>query len=500
MIAEQFPALIIVFPLIIAFWINIVGWRWTRPCFYMSMLALSVSFISALGILNTVITTGTIHYRLGGWEPPWGIEYVVDHLNALILVIVSFVGLVVGVYSRRSIEKEISEAKIPQFYAIYTLLVMALLGMTVTGDAFNLYVLLEIASLAAYALIALGEDGAPLASFNYVIMGTIGACFYLLGVGYLYIATGSLNMADLSQLLPNLYHSKAVLAAYAFLMIGIAIKMAFFPLHVWLPDAYTHAPSSVSAFVAGTMTKVGAYVLIRVMFTIFRPYFSIELVPVTTVLGWTAVAAMIYGCVLAIAQRDLKRMLCYILIAEVGYIVLGISVANRMGFTGAILHILNDAFMMACLFLVTGAIMYKIGTRDITNFRHLHKKMPFTMAAFTITALSVVGIPPTCGFFSKWYLILGAIDAKQWAFAVALVISSLLSAIVFFKVIEKAYFKPTASAQAHNGGTHEEVAMDEAPMSMLIPIYIMVAGILTLGLFSGKIISTVIQFAVPASF
>src|SRR4030067_677451 len=436
MMSEQFPALIIVFPLIIAFWINIVGWWWTRPCFYMSMLALSVSFISALGILNTVITTGTIHYRLGGWEPPWGIEYVVDHLNALILVIVSFVGLVVGVYSKKSIEKEISEAKIPQFYAIYTLLVMALLGMTVTGDAFNLYVLLEIASLAAYA----------------------------------------------------------------FLMIGIAIKMAFFPLHVWLPDAYTHAPSSVSAFVAGTMTKVGAYVLIRVMFTIFRPYFSIELVPVTTVLGWTAVAAMIYGCVLAIAQRDLKRMLCYMLIAEVGYIVLGISVANRMGFTGAILHILNDAFMMACLFLVTGAIMYKIGTRDITNFRHLHKKMPFTMAAFTITALSVVGIPPTCGFFSKWYLILGSIDAKQWAFAVALVISSLLSAIVFFKAIEKAYFKHTASAQAHNGGTHEEVAMDEAPMSMLIPIYIMVAGILTLGLFSGKIISTVIQFAVPASF
>src|SRR4030065_2297648 len=324
MIAEQFPALIIVFPLIIAFWINIVGWWVRSPVFYMSMLALSVSCISAIGILNTVITSGTIHYRLGGWEPPWGIEYVVDHLNALILVIVSFVGLVVGIYSIKSIEKEISEAKIPQFYAIYTLLVMALLGMTVTGDAFNLYVLLEIASLAAYALIALGEDGAPLASFNYVIMGTIGACFYLLGVGYLYIVTGSLNMADLSQLLRNLYHSKAVLVAFAFLMVGVAIKMAFFPLHIWLPDAYTHAPSAVSAFVAATMTKVGAYVLIRIMFTIFRPYFSIELVPVTTVLGWTAVAAMIYGCVLAIAQRDLKRMLCYILIAEVGDIVLGI--------------------------------------------------------------------------------------------------------------------------------------------------------------------------------
>jgi multicomponent Na+:H+ antiporter subunit D len=499
MISEQLPALIIVFPLITAFWIIIVGWWWKRPCFYMSMLALSVSFISALGILNTVITTGTIHYRLGGWEPPWGIEYVVDHLNAFILVVVSFIGLIIGIYSKKGVEQDFPH-KIPEFYSIYTLLVMGLLGMTVTGDAFNLYVLLEITSLASYALIAMGEDGAPLASFNYVIMGTIGACFYLLGVGYLYIVTGSLNMADLSNLLPNLYHSKAVLVAFTFFLVGIGIKMAFFPLHVWLPDAYTHAPSSVSAFVAGTMTKVGAYVLIRVMFTIFRPYFSIELIPVTTVLGWTAVAAMAYGCILAIAQRDMKRMLCYILIAEVGYIVLGISLANRTGFTGAILHILNDAFMMACLFAVAGAIMYKTGNRDITKFRNLHKKMPFTMAAFTITALSVVGIPPTCGFFSKWYLILGSVDAKQWVFAAALVLSSLLSAIVFFKVIENAYFKPTASAQAHNGGTHEEVIMDEAPMSMLIPIYIMVAGILTLGFVSGKIISTVIQFAVPASF
>jgi multicomponent Na+:H+ antiporter subunit D len=291
-----------------------------------------------------------------------------------------------------------------------------------------------------------------------------------------------------------------VLVAFAFLIVGIAIKMAFFPLHIWLPDAYTHAPSVVSAFVAGTMTKVGAYVMIRVMFTIFKPYFSIEMIPATTILGWIAVAAMMFGCIFAMAQSDLKRMLCYILIAEVGYIVLGVSMANRMGLTGAILHILNDAFMMACLFLVAGALMYKIGARDIRNFRHLHRKMPFTMAAFTIAGLSVVGIPPTCGFFSKWYLILGAINAQQWVFAVALVISSLLSAVVFFRVIENTYFEPRVPVHARNGGTHEEVAMDEAPLSMLVPIYIMVAGIMTLGIFSGKIISTIIQFAVPASF
>jgi multicomponent Na+:H+ antiporter subunit D len=500
MISDQFPALIIVFPLIIAFWINIVGWWWKRPCFYMSILALLVSFISAIGILNTVITSGTIHYRLGGWEPPWGIEYVVDHLNALILVIVSFVGLVVGIYSKKSIEKEISEAKIPQFYTIYTFLVMGLLGMTVTGDAFNLYVLLEIASLASYALIALGEDGAPLASFNYVIMGTIGACFYLLGVGYLYIVTGSLNMADLSQLLPNLYHSKAVLVAFAFLMVGVAIKMAFFPLHGWLPDAYTHAPSSVSAFVAATMTKVGAYVMIRVMFTIFKPYFSTEMLPATTILGWIAAAAMIYGTVLAIAQKDIKRMLCYIIIAEVGYIVMGVSVGNRMGFTGAVLHIVNDAFMMACLFLVVGAVYYKTGARTIGEYKALFKKMPLTSVSFAIGALSVIGIPPTCGFFSKWYLVLGAINAQQWLFAAALLVSSLLSAVVFFKVLQNIFFAPSESAHEQGSEPHVEVMRDEAPVSMLIPILITVTGILLLGVFSGQIISTIIQFTVPEGF
>jgi len=377
---------------------------------------------------------------------------------------------------------------------------MGLLGMTVTGDAFNLYVLLEIASLASYALIALGEDGAPLASFNYVIMGTIGACFYLLGVGYLYIVTGSLNMADLSQLLPNLYHSKAVLVAFAFLMVGVAIKMAFFPLHGWLPDAYTHAPSSVSAFVAATMTKVGAYVMIRVMFTIFKPYFSTEMLPATTILGWIAAAAMIYGTVLAIAQKDIKRMLCYIIIAEVGYIVMGVSVGNRMGFTGAVLHIVNDAFMMACLFLVVGAIYYKTGARTIGEYKALFKKMPLTSVSFAIGTLSVIGIPPTCGFFSKWYLVLGAINAQQWLFAAALLVSSLLSAVVFFKVLQNIFFAPSESAHEQGSEPHVEVMRDEAPISMLIPILITVTGILLLGVFSGQIISTIIQFTVPEGF
>ena len=211
----QSPVLVVIIPLIFAFLTLLFGWFRRGLCYPITLVALSLSFFASLHTLHIVITTGTIHYYLGGWKPPWGIEYVVDYLNGFVLVIVSFVSLMVAIYSKRSVEQELPE-KIVFFYCIFLLQVTGFLGIVITGDLFNLYVFLEIASLAGYALIAVGEDGAPFASFNYVIFGTIGACFYLLGVGYLYIVTGSLNIADLSQILPNLYHSKVVLVAFAF--------------------------------------------------------------------------------------------------------------------------------------------------------------------------------------------------------------------------------------------------------------------------------------------
>jgi multicomponent Na+:H+ antiporter subunit D len=493
----QSPVLVVVIPLIAAFLTLLLGWWKKGLCYPLVLLAIALSFLSSLQTLHTVISSGVISYRLGGWPPPWGIEYVIDHLNAYVLVIVSLVSLIVAVFSRRSIEQELP-GKIVYFYCIFLLQVTGLLGIVITGDMFNLYVFLEIASLAGYALIAVGEDGAPFASLNYVIFGTIGACFYLLGVGYLYISTGSLNMADLIQMLPDLYQSKVVLVAFAFFMVGLSLKMALFPLHVWLPDAYTYAPSTVSALLAPLMTKVGAYVMIRVLFTVFKPDFSTELIPATAILGWMAAGAILFGAIMALAQIDLKRMLAYILVSEVGYIALGVGLANRNGLTGAILHILNDSFMMLALFLVVGAIMYRHGKREISQLRYLHRKMPFTMAAFVIAALSVIGIPPTCGFFSKWYLILGAIDANQWVFVAVLLISSLLSVILFFRVIEHAYLEP--EEEHAGGGAESAIATEEAPLSMLVPILVAAAGIMVFGVFSGKIISTVIQFAVPGYF
>jgi multicomponent Na+:H+ antiporter subunit D len=506
---QHAPVLIIILPLMAAL-INLIIGLWKKElCYPFAVAVLGTCVFLSVAILDTVAGSGVITYKLGGWAPPWGIAYVIDPLNAFMLVIVSFISLIVAVYSKRSIERDLPK-KTAHFYTLFLLLVTGLLGILATGDAFNLYVFLEISSLAGYALIAAGDDRAPLASFNYVIMGTIGACFYLLGVGYLYIATGSLNMADLSGLLPGLYGSRVVLGAFAFLMVGVAIKMAFFPLHKWLPDAYTHAPSAVSAFVASTMTKVGAYVMIRIIFTVFKPYFSIDVIPASAMLGWLAVAAMLYGCVRAIAQTDVKRMLSYIIIAEVGYIVMGVSVGNRMGFTGAVLHILNDAFMMACLFLAAGAVEYKTGTRSLNDFGNLYKKMPVTMAAFTAGGLSIVGIPPTCGFFSKWYLVLGAIDSQNWIFAAALLLSSLLTAVIFFKILVNIYFKGSRGQGAKGSSENESSnprpldpltpVFNEAPLSMLLPTGIMAIGVLTLGFFSGRIISGIIRFTVPGGF
>ena len=495
----QATILIILVPLMFSYAIPLLGWRWRGSAFFVALAAIGASMVCSFILLYTVLTQGTIHYHLGGWLPPWGIEYVIDPLNGFMGVVVCVLSFLVTLSSRVSVEKELPDKKV-RFYTLYLLLFTGLMGILVTGDVFNLYVFLEIASLTAYALIAIGEDGAPLAAFNYIIMGTIGACFYLLGVGYLYIMTGSLNIADLAKLLPALHQSNVILIALAFFLIGTAIKMGLFPLHVWLPDAYTYAPSAVSSFIAPLMTKVMAYILIRVLFSVFQPSYVFQTLPIGVILSWLGAAAILIGSIFAIVQVDLKRMLAYSSVANIGFIVLGIGLANKLGFIGGFFHILNHAFMKATLFLVAAGIMYKMGMRNIYQFRGLRRKMPLTMTAFTIAALSMVGVPPTAGFFSKVYLILGAIQARQWFFIAVILISSLLNAVYFFKVIEMAFFKPGEAKPGGNTSQEEKIGMDEMPWSMLIPTLVIAVGILLLGIFNGRIISSVLELAVPPGF
>ncbi|UCF84040.1 MAG: monovalent cation/H+ antiporter subunit D family protein [Desulfobacteraceae bacterium] len=491
---DQFPALIVVIPLIFALITPLLGWWKEKLCYPWVLLSLSLCVLCSVFVLGRVIQAGVIHYRLGNWLPPWGIEYVIDHFNALMLVIISVTALLVAVYSKKSLEQEIP-GKIVYFYTIFLLQVVGFLGIVITGDMFNLYVFLEITSLTGYALIAVGEDGAPLASFRYIILGTVGACFYLLAVGYLYIATGSLNIADLARLLPSIYGSKVVLVAFAFFFVGIAIKMALFPLHVWLPDAYTKAPSATSALIAPLMTKVSVYVMIRIMFTVFKPSFAIDMLPVTEIMVWLGILAIFAGAVMALAQTDFKRMLCYIVVAEIGYMVGGTGLANSIAIKGVILHILNDAIMTLGLFAVAGILSYQLKGHKISDFKDLFRKMPFTMAALVVTGLSIIGVPPTCGFFSKWYLIQGAITAHCWTFVAALLFSSLINIVLFFRIFEIGYgFHESGEAHGHG---HETALISEVPMTMLIPTIITALCIILIGIYNQSIMTNIIRFAVP---
>jgi len=486
---DHFPALLVTVPLLCGLVIAILGWLNRKLCFPVAVGALAVSLISAAGILARVLEENVILYRLGGWDPPWGIAYRVDHLNALVLVVVSVSALLNLMATRRSVQEAFQE-KLGAFYCLYVLMVTGLLGIVVTGDAFNLYVLLEITALTGYGLIAMGDDRAPLASLNYLYLGTIGACFYLLGIGYLYIATGSLNMADIAAILPNLYGSKVILGAFVLCMVGLWLKMAFFPLHVWLPNAYTHAHAAVSSLVAPLVTKVMIYVMIRLMLTVFTAHYTFEVLSLSGPVVWLSTIGIFSGAILALAAKGFKRMLTYVIVSEVGYMVGGAWLGNEAGMTGAILHIANDALMTLCLFLAAGNIVYRQKGHQYQDLKGLFRKMPLTMMGFMVGGLAIIGVPPTCGFFSKWYLLSGGIEAGHYGFVTALIFSSLVNVILVFRVVETAYYP----SSGNHGGHHREApALEEAPLHMVAPLLLVAAGLVVVGLYTGDLVTRIIQ-------
>ena len=471
--SQQLPVIVVIAPLLVSFLIFLSGWWGQRFVFPLALAALVASLVSACLLLKSVMVPGPIPYWLGGWQPPWGIEYRVDHFNAFMLVLVSALALLAAVYSRRSVETELPD-RVSLFWSLYLLLITGLLGIIVTGDMFNLFVLLEVVSLTGYALIAIGRGRATLASFRYLILGTIGAVFYLIGVGYLYIMTGSLNMEDLRVLLPPLYASTAIQAAFIFILIGFGIKIALFPLHAWQPDAYTYAPSAVSVIISSAMAKTLIYALIRIIFSVFTLDFITHFLPLFEILSWIAAIAIVAGSLFAIYQHDFKRMLAYSSVANVGYIVLAIGLAplTPFGLTPGLMHILNHAVIKVCMFMVAGAFIYKAGLVDIRQFEGLSRKMPYTSFALILAVLSMIGMPPSAGFVTKWYLILAALDAQKYLFVGVIFFSTLLMIIYFWRVVEIMYIRADAASSEAL-----DPPVDEVPPSMLVPI--LSTGVLT---------------------
>lgn len=462
MIVAHLPALQVVLPLISAPLMVLV--RRGGIAYGMMLVVAWISLLISLLLAQQVAEYGPISYHIGNWPPPWGIEYRVDALSSFVLVLVSLAAAVVVPYSRRSVMAEVPQALHYLFYAMFALCLTGLLGITITGDAFNIFVFLEISSLSTYVLIALGRDRRALtAAYQYLIMGTIGATFIVIGIGLLYLMTGSLNLVDIAQRLPGVAEKRPVLAALAFLTVGISLKLALFPLHLWLPNAYTYAPSSISAFLAATATKVSVYVLIRFYYSVFGESLVFRDLQILLVLS---IAAMFTASLAAIYQGNLKRLFAYSSVAQIGYITLGLSLDSVGGLTAAIVHLFNHALAKGALFMLIGGIMLRTGDVTLNRAAGLARRMPLTALGIVIAGLTLIGVPGTAGFVSKWALIAAALEAGKWWLVPIIVASSLLAVVYVWRFVEAAYLRePPPEAQEKN----------EAPWSMLVPAWVLVA-------------------------
>jgi multicomponent Na+:H+ antiporter subunit D len=474
MIADHLPILPVLIPLLAAPFALLVGR--SSLAWLLSTAASIAAFIVALGLLELTLESGAVRYALGGWSPPWGIEMRIDVASAFVLVAVTAISSLVLIYARASIEKEINGGQHTLYYTAHLLCLAGLSGILITGDAFNLFVFLEISSLATYTLVSLASDRRCLtAAFRYLVMGTIGATFILIGVGMLYMKTGTLNMLDLGERLQAMETSRTVNTGLAFIMVGVGIKLALFPLHMWLPGAYTHAPSVVTAFLAGTATKVAVYVMIRFIYTIFGAEHVFEEMSMSIILLALAIVGIFKCSYTAAIQSNVKTLLAYSSVAQIGYIVLGISLVSATGLTASLIHIFNHALMKGALFMAVGAVLFRVGSVEIRAFNGLGRAMPWTMAAFTIAGLSIIGVPLTVGFISKWYLVTGALEQGNWIVAFLVLLASLFAVVYIGRVLEAAYFKKLPDGV-------EPSSIKEAPLLMLVPMWVLVAANIYFGI------------------
>jgi multicomponent Na+:H+ antiporter subunit D len=471
---EHLPVLQVVLPLAAAPLIVLVrhrGFAWLATT-AVSYLCLVIAILLAMRVAET----GPISYAIGNWPPPWGIEYRIDALSSFVLVLVALTASFVAPYAHQSLRAELPRERHYILYAMYCLCLAGLLGITTTGDAFNVFVFLEISSLSMYVLIALGpRRNALVSAYQYMLMGTVGATFYVIGVGLLYLMTGTLNLADLAERLRAVEDVRPVLSALAFITVGIGLKLALFPLHQWLPNAYAHAPSMVTAFIAATGTKVSVYVLLRFYFGVFDPAVLFAELPTREVFLGISVVAMIVASLVAIYEEDIKRLFAWSSVAQIGYITLGIGIANESSLVGTISHLLNHGITKGAIFVLLGAVVLRTGGARLTSegLAGLSHRMPLTALGLVIAGLSLIGVPGTAGFISKWYLIAGALERGLWWVVAAIVVSSLLAVAYVWRIVEAAYLRTEE-------GTPD--ARSEAPVGMLVAALAMVVLCVYFGL------------------
>lgn len=502
---EHLPILVVIIPLFGAFATPFISLAGRRASDVWASLMSGLAFVFSVLLFSKVLSSGIVIYTLGAPDPaiaeveykglifPVRILLEVDALSALLALAISLIAFLASIYSWRYMEHDTG---IEKFYTLYLLLLTGMLGLVLTGDIFNMYVFLEIMSISAYALVAFRKETfeAVEAGIKYLVVGSVASTMILLAVAILYGVYGSLTIAQLAPLI-QAYPSPLIWGALALYLTGFIMKAGIVPLHMWLIDAHPAAPSSISALLSGVVIKTGAYAIIRVLFTLY----GVEVMN-RAVIGWIiviiAVITMFVGGSLGLIQQDLKRLLAYSSVSQMGYIALGVGIAliafnqtaGDAGLIGALFHVFNHAIMKGMLFLIAGVILHQVGTRNINEMGGLFRKMPVTSICFIIGGLAIAGVPPFNGFVSK--LILYEASAMiSPALAVIAVISSALTLGMYLKVIQTAFLGRTPEAL-------EDVR--DPPVSMLLPIVILTVLIIVFGILPALPIDSIIQPAVEA--
>ncbi|HEA46844.1 MAG TPA: NADH/ubiquinone/plastoquinone (complex I) [bacterium] len=410
-------------------------WSKRTPDIVANLINLTLLVLSLM-----VINRGMLVYKMGGWEPfkgiPIGIYLVLDGLSVLMLLIINSIGFLAALYSVNYMEKYTDKTR---YYTLFLLLIAGMNGVVLSGDMFNLFVFLEVAAIASYALVAFGTEAEELeAAFKYQVMGTVASGFILLGIALLYSFSGTLNMADIARIINQQGIQGTVLFVGALFIMGFGLKAAIMPFHAWLPDAHPSAPAPVSAMLSGVLIKaIGVYALVRILFNVLGLGETKSILYILMVLG---IISMVAGALLALGQRDFKRLLAYSSISQIGYIVFAFGLGTPLGFLGGLFHLLNHATFKSLLFLNSGAIVYATENRDLEKMGGLLERMPVTGTTATIASMSIAGVPPLSGFWSKLIIIMAAIQAEQFIFALIAVLISIITLAYYLKVQRLAFF------------------------------------------------------------
>jgi multicomponent Na+:H+ antiporter subunit D len=449
--------LMVAIPLGVAFAVPVLARRWRR-----APDVLGNATMGLLALLAAAAAGKSGAAWVGGWGS-LGIELRLDGLTALMLIAVNLVGLSAAIFSVDYMQRYTAK---PYYYSLFLFMVAGMNGVVLTGDLFNLYVFMEVAAIASYALVAFGCEHEELeASFKYAVLGGVASGLILMGIAVLYGVTGNLNMARVAAELQAAPSRPAVFALALFIC-GFGLKAALVPFHAWLPDAHPSAPAPVSAMLSGVVIKaLGIYVLCRLVFNVFGA--TPRLLFVIRMLGGVS---MVAGVLLAIGQWDMKRLFAYHSISQIGYVALGLGLGSPLGIAGGLFHLFNHSVFKSLLFLNAGAVEYATGTRDLKKLGGLHAAMPTTANTSLVASLSIAGIPPFNGFWSKLLIVAACVQAGQYWLALAAVAVSLLTLASFLKVQRYAFFEALKSALPKAG---EVPALMRAAMVLLAALCIL---------------------------